>query len=36
VGENVRGGGTPWHELAVVPDVSVSVGHRHGATPVSA
>ena len=30
MGEHVGGRGTPGHELAVVPDESVAIGHRHG------
>jgi hypothetical protein len=29
VGKDVSRRGTPRHELAVVPDVSVAIGHRH-------
>jgi hypothetical protein len=30
MGEHVGGGFTPGHELAVVPDEAVAIGHRHG------
>ncbi len=33
VGEDVGGRGTPGHELAVVPDESVAIGHRHEKSP---
>jgi hypothetical protein len=33
VGEHVGGGVSPGHELAVVPDEAVTVGHGHGGSP---
>jgi len=29
VRQHVGGGIAPWHELAVIPDKTVAIGHRH-------